>query len=284
MQDLKPILNVISLARLGFINDLLHELFAGKRIERKPAQTAIEKVGATGHAIHLVTLDQHAAMHGPHALELFVRHEAAILRSCAETPHQRAVSRTQAIHPAISTSKIGAAIADTRWRIHSTARRETPSFLPGVGKERDHFVRINAGDEQSTLSNGYGAEFSFQIDRPFFAKFRADGGCRKTTAQIVVPISRPVGVGVSSRIGRLSVGWPFLQTVGFIHLAQFARGRGGGERVESNKLGLRITRAIVRRCVSEAVGGHHPVQTAAAHPMIDVPVLLVRIHKFNAGA
>ena len=144
---MKAVLNIVFLAWLGFINDLLHELLAGEGIERNPAQTAIEKVGATGHAIYLVALDQHAAVHGPHALELFVSHEATILRSGAEPPHQHAIARAQTIHPAIGASKISAAIADTRWRIHSTARRETPGFLPVVGVKRDHLVRINAGDE-----------------------------------------------------------------------------------------------------------------------------------------
>ena len=55
-----------------------------------------------------------------------------------------------------------------------------------------------------------------------------------------------------------------------------------GECVETKQLRFWVACAIVWWCISQAVAGHDSIQTTAAHPMVDIPVLVVGANKLNS--
>ena len=62
------------------------------------------------------------------------------------------------------------------------------------------------------------------------------------------------------------------------------RARATGHRVEPIELRLGVARAVVRAGVGKAIGGHHAIEARAAHPVVQVPVLLLVVHELDARA
>ena len=62
-----------------------------------------------------------------------------------------------------------------------------------------------------------------------------------------------------------------------------ASGCGWCERIESVQFGFGIAGAVVRGCVGQSVAGQDSVQTAAANPVMNIPVFFFEVDKFDSG-
>ena len=113
------------------------------------------------------------------------------------------------------------------------------------------------------------------------------GGC-PTAPHGISAIGGPLGLGCA--IPLLANGKGATERRTFLQslfsrrvLVDLAGGRRRRQGAEAEQLRFRVTGAVVRRGIHESVGRHDAVKATAPNPMMNIPILLVKIHKFDAG-
>ena len=155
-------LQILARGRVLLIQNDFRQLAARRRLELQQTHSAIQEHRTPGHAIHHAVLDQHAAGHRPHRLDLLEGGHPADLRRGLETPGQGAVRSAQAINAAIRRAKVEATLMEAGRRIHAAAGHEAPQQPPVFQVEGADFVRFHLGDEQLAVRHDRGGEFAAQ--------------------------------------------------------------------------------------------------------------------------
>ena len=148
--------------------------------------------------------------------------------------------------------------------------------------ERVHRVRVHLRDEHLAARDGKRGKRAAELHFPGLGEVGQERLVGTAAALCVVAVGGPVlRVGVGGERG--IEGRAFHEARGF-GANRMRRACATGHRVEAIKLRLGVAGAVVRTGVGEAVGGHHAVETRAAHPVIEVPVLLLVVHELDARA
>ena len=95
------------------------QYLAGGEIESEQVNTVIQVRRSPGCTVDGSVSNQHAAMYGPRRLQAAIGHHSLILRCGLETPDQRAVGGTQAIHTPVGRPEDNQAAGTRRRRIDS---------------------------------------------------------------------------------------------------------------------------------------------------------------------
>ena len=144
----------------------------------------------------------------------------------------------------------------------------------GIGLTYEDFATSYDGSRQSTTQR------HFPLDR----NCRRHRCCCIATASRIVSKRWPIArVRIFFGSQRSIIRTALLQASFFGNLSRYrSRWSQWCQRIEAEQLRFGITSAVVRRCISQSIAWHDAVETTATDPMMDVPVFLGWIDKFNA--
>ena len=144
---------------------------------------------------------------------------------------------------------------------------------------------VNLSDVDLVLHNCKGTQSPTKIRVPAFIKIPDKPLHRRPTALHVTPKGRPITLSCHHFIHWLCKYRSLRQSPllrDFCGKLESLRRRSEG--VKPIELCLRIARTVMRRCICQAVCRHDPIKATTPDPVIDIPVLLIEIHKLDSSA
>ena len=143
-------------------------------------------------------------------------------------------------------------------------------------------VGLDGGNEDLATRDDGRTETTAELRFPRHRKIGREILIGEPAPLRIVPVGGPIE-RVSLLIGHVESG-TFFQARFFGKVGRQRMFRLWGERVHPEELRLGITGAVVRTSVGEAIARQDTVETRAADPVIEVPVLVLVVDILDPGA
>ena len=157
-----------------------------------------------------------------------------------------------------------------------------PEWLPVVCIENVEGVGIDRDDVGTAASDHRWGESAGELGSPQRLCIVWKSSTRGTTATRIVAIGWPVCRLIFLFIHWLAICGPEHESILVSNRFHLCASPLRSQRIEAAEFRLRVAGAVMGRGVEQPIARQHTVEAATPHPVIDLPVTGIKVHKLDS--